>query len=322
MARGDVDRPAPGVGDARGPPAPGTSSTRWRRVSSATSGSTSTRPLRRAPGREPPAAPPEHDPPVARGAEVVHERARVGDALAARPAQLLQHVRDRLGQDDVRGGDRDAGAQRLEAARGGVDGQHGGAGAHAAAGGLDRHAAGMRVQRAHARALEDRSAGLDHPRAQAQRQPRGLDGGVVAARSARAGSAASRSARARAASFSGVTRLRRRGGDDLVDHARRARAPWRRACSPARVNQASTPCSEHHVADHLDALRGGAADLQRALAAEARDQRRQVRPQRLAEAAVAPARPVAAQLGLEQRRPRRRAHAAARPSTARCSRRR
>ena len=83
MARRDVDRAAPGVGDRRGPRAPGTSSTRWRRVSPATSASTSTRPPRRAPGREPPAAPAERDPAVAGGAEVVHEGARVGDALAA-----------------------------------------------------------------------------------------------------------------------------------------------------------------------------------------------------------------------------------------------
>ena len=62
--------------------------------------------------RERPAAPAEHDPAVVRGPEVVHERAAVGDRLAAGPAELLEHVGHRLGEHDVRGGHGEPVAQR------------------------------------------------------------------------------------------------------------------------------------------------------------------------------------------------------------------
>src|SRR5829696_5237617 len=65
-------------------------------------------------GRHPAAGPAEHDPPVARRARVVQQRASVGDCLAAVPAEPLDHVRDRLGADDVARGHREPVAQRRE----------------------------------------------------------------------------------------------------------------------------------------------------------------------------------------------------------------
>ena len=263
---------------------------------------------------EPAAAPAERDPAVAGGAEVVHERAGVGDALAAGPAELLEHVGDRLGQDDVRGGDRDPRAQRLEAARGGVDGQHGGARAHAAAGGLGRHAARRRVQRAHPRALVDRDA-----RAMTRaRRPSASRAGWTVASSATSSPRRKRGESQRARTpprVSARTRLRRRRGDDRRRSRRRARARWRPSCSPARREPGVDALLGAPRADRLARSPTTRGRPQRPLAAEALDQRRQVRPQRLAEAAVAPARPVAAQLGLQQRPRKRRARAAATPST-------
>ena len=80
---------------------------------------------------QPPAAPAEQDAAVAGGAEVVDQRAAVGHALAAGPAELRDHVGHGLGQHDVRGGDREARAQAALGARGGADRQHDGAGLHA-----------------------------------------------------------------------------------------------------------------------------------------------------------------------------------------------
>ena len=51
------------------------------------------------------AAPAERDAAVARRAGVVDERPAVDDRLAARPAELLEHVGHGLGEDDVAGGD-------------------------------------------------------------------------------------------------------------------------------------------------------------------------------------------------------------------------
>ena len=62
--------------------------------------------------RDPAAAPAEGDAAVRGGAEVVDQGAAVGDALAAGPADLLEQLGHRLGEDDVGGGDREPAAQR------------------------------------------------------------------------------------------------------------------------------------------------------------------------------------------------------------------
>ena len=62
----------------------------------------------------PPAGPAEEDAVVARGPQVVQQRAAVGDRLAAAPAQLVEHVGHRLGHHDVARGDGQAVAQRRQ----------------------------------------------------------------------------------------------------------------------------------------------------------------------------------------------------------------
>ena len=139
------------------------------------------------PGAEgqPAAAPAEQDAPVAGGAEVVHQRAAVGEALAAGPAQLLDHVGDRLGEHDVGRGDAQARAQLGQRARRRAHGQHGRAGPHPAAGGLGHHSGSAPVparqgaQRAHVRALEHGHAALDQAPAQPEREARGVQRGEV-----------------------------------------------------------------------------------------------------------------------------------------------
>ena len=216
MARGDVDRAAPRVGD----PAPAQAREHRDEVLAGLGGD-----LRvdldlavEAGARgEAPSSPPEGDPAVAGGAEVVHERAGVGDALAAGPVELVEHVVDRLGQDDVRGRDRQAVAQRLDAARGGVHRQHRGAGADAAAGGLGDDVV-AHVQRGHPRVLVDDVS---------QRSRAGRARGGRAGRSrrlrrtGRGGSGASRSGRA-----SPPRRAAARGRSARRRGSRPARASW------------------------------------------------------------------------------------------------
>ena len=72
------------------------------------------------------AAPAEGDAAVGRGAEVVDQGAAVGDALAAGPADLLEQLGHRLGEDDVRGGDGEPVVQRpARRLGGGPDREHG-----------------------------------------------------------------------------------------------------------------------------------------------------------------------------------------------------
>ena len=217
VARGDVDRAAPGVRDRAA------LERREHRDQVAAGllgdlGVDLDAPAQPRARREPPAAPAERDPAVARGAEVVHERARVGDALAAGPADRLEHVGDRLGQHDVRRGDREPVAQRPEPARGGVDRQHR---ARPRARARPRSRPRPRRGAACSARTRERSwitarAAVRAGRARAARAGRSRR----RARPARAGSAASRSARAAPAPSSARDPVARRGGDD----ARRSRA--------------------------------------------------------------------------------------------------
>ena len=68
--------------------------------------------------RQPAAAPAEQYPAVRGGAEVVQERAAVRDALAAGPADLLDHVGHRLGEHDVGRGDGEPPSQFAQGAHG------------------------------------------------------------------------------------------------------------------------------------------------------------------------------------------------------------
>ncbi len=93
---------------------------RWRRWASIDAGVDLGAAVEAGAHRDPAAAPAEGDAAVGRGAEVVDEGAAVGDRLAAGPADLLEHVGDRLGDDDVGGGDGEPAAQRAAAAFGGA----------------------------------------------------------------------------------------------------------------------------------------------------------------------------------------------------------
>jgi hypothetical protein len=111
---------------------------------------------------------------------------------------------------------------------------------------------------------------------------------TAAASSARTRSAAPcRAATATASSPDAVLRLRRR--DDELPAAPEPRVDAL-ALAPG--------------GDRVDRVLGRAGDGQRAVLAEARDQRRQVEPQVLDEPAVAAARPVAAHVGLQDDDPR------------------
>ena len=219
VAGGHVDRAAPGVRDA---------ATRERGERSARGGRAPRPPrLRRARrGRtratavgEPAAAPAEDDAPVARGAEVVDQRAAVGDALAAGPAELLDHVGHRLGQDDVRGGDGQPRAQLARSrARRGADRQHRRAGAHVAAG------RSRRSPRRRSRCAGDASAG--RARASARRRARRARSGAVAGRARAAPGGASRS---RGSARRGETRGEAQRSRTCSAGQDAARAPGRRA---------------------------------------------------------------------------------------------
>ena len=78
----------------------------------------------------PPSAPAEGDPPVVGGAEVMEHVAAVGDAFAARPADLLDDVGHRLGDHHVTRRERQAPPERLDGLLRSARGEHGVAGAH------------------------------------------------------------------------------------------------------------------------------------------------------------------------------------------------
>ncbi len=175
VGRGGVDRAAPSVGDALAAQA--------RKVVEEVgrgrpdhSGVDLGAALRPRSHRDPAATPAEGDAAVRGGAEVVEQGAAVGDALAAVPADLGQQLGHRLGQDDVRGGDGEAAAQRAVAALGGgADRQHGTAGADDAAFGPGLDAVGAFAEGADRRGLEDLDPGGAQLTAQPERQTGWLD---------------------------------------------------------------------------------------------------------------------------------------------------
>ena len=171
----------------------------------------------------------------------------------------------------------------------------------------------------------DRHAALEQPAAQAEREPRRLHRGVVGHEQA---AAEARRVAARAD-----------GGGVERDHARPGAPTPRPPRGPVHHGVLRLGRRRHHEAGRAEprvdalGLAPGAdrphavgrrlARRQRALVAEAVAQRRKVRPQRLAEPAVAPARPVPADLGLEHHDTRvGRRSSSCHASTCRCSRRR
>ena len=211
------------------PRTPGKKRSRSRRVRATAVRSTSVRPPTRPPQAIEPARPAEDDAPVARGPRVVQEGARVGDRLAARPAELLEDVGHRLGGHDVAGGDGEAVAQRRDPGGRRVHRQHRVAGVHAPVIGLGDHRPRRHGEAPHARVLVDGHAAREQPVAQALGQAGGLHRRAVAQERAAAqhrrgaarpdllGASARRSGRAR--------------------RARRTRGPPGARCRPGRARR-------------------------------------------------------------------------------------
>ena len=267
---------------------------------------------------EPPAAPAEGDAPVARGPEVVEQRAAVRDALAARPADLVEHVGHGLRKDDVGRGDGQPRAERGDRARGWAHGEDGGAGAHAPGGRLgddvggapavaarSQASAALHAQRPHARVLVDLHTSLDQPLPQPEREPRRLHGGEVghehpSAEGGRIDPLADLLGR------EVLDRLRlaeRRRGTDRVE----AGVGERRAGRRAQIAGLAEP-GVHVVvpapgADRRHGLTRCVQQGARGGVAEALPERRGAEPKRLAEPAVAAARAVPAHAALEQEDP-------------------
>ena len=116
MGRGGVDRAAPGVGDAAAGEV-GEVIEQVAAVGLDDVGVDLGAAVEAGAHRDPAAAPAEGDAAVGRGAEVVDEGAAVGDRLAAGPAELLDHLGDGLGDDDVGRGDGEAVAERAAGGR-------------------------------------------------------------------------------------------------------------------------------------------------------------------------------------------------------------
>ena len=199
---------------------------------------------------------------------------------------------------------RQPGAQRSQRARAGPDRKHHRLRSHAPAldveGGLGP-AGG--AQPAHARVLEQPRAARDQPCAQAEPEPRRLHAGGVVEHDALAEggrvAAAAQLLGADLAHLLGAADLARCGRDrpprgvgagrGRGEHVRRVAIPGVDALGLAEL------------ADLAHRVRGGVGDRDRVGVAQQLAQPRQRHPERLAEAAVAAARPVAADVGLEQR---------------------
>ena len=123
-----------------------------------------------------PDARPERDATVARGPEVADREARVGDRLAAGPAQLGQAIGDRLGDDHVAAPGEDPGPEAGPACRPGVHREHGPVRRDGSARGLQVHAARPRLHPLDGRSLVDLDPALQQDAAQPPCQERRLDG--------------------------------------------------------------------------------------------------------------------------------------------------
>ena len=124
------------------------------------------------------AAPAEHDPAVTCRARVVDERSAVDDRLAARPAKLVEDVRNGLGEDDVARCDREREPIAGERGGRGVDGEDGRARHGRARCGSSTPPS--RIEPRDRRALVNPHASLEELRAEPEREPGGMHGRVQA----------------------------------------------------------------------------------------------------------------------------------------------
>ena len=220
----------------------------------------------------------------------MEQRPAVGDRLSARPAELLDHIGDGLGQDDVARRDRMAEAEPREADRRAVDGEHGGRRAKTAAW---RDGDRVSAEPTDGRVLVQAHAGLDGLRAQPEREPGGVDRrGRPQDRAAEEARVAARAELVRADRAHLVGHAERRAGLDRVGRgaelrlARRDHERRRCAVPPVdRVPFAPLPDPQHPAL-------GRAGDGECPLVADTVAEDWQIVPERRDEAAVAPARPV------------------------------
>ena len=110
VGRGDVDRAAPGVLDPASPERREEADELALHLGDHAAVQLDAA-VQAGARRQPAASPAEDDASVGGGAEVVDQVPRVGDALAARPAELGEHVGHRLGDHHVAGGDGEPPAQ-------------------------------------------------------------------------------------------------------------------------------------------------------------------------------------------------------------------
>ena len=253
-------------------------------------------------------------PPVRGRPEVVEEHAPVGDRLAARPADLLEQLRHRLGEDDVAAERRQPAAHRAPAATSTRSWRR-----RSPARGCGRRP--WRPRRGGSTSTRERSCSSTpaSSAAPAQRadEPRRLDGRRVGEANAAA------EERRDAGLDSAGAPL---GDAELGRGPDRARRPPRPAppSSRPRACRRGAARRPRRAPRPRERALGGAGEDERRVVAEPRAQARERAPVRLEEAAVPAARPEADVLGLEhddtQRRDR--GAGASAPSRGRCSRRR
>ena len=116
---------------------------------------------------------------VRRRAEVVEEHAPVGDRLAPGPADLLEQLRDRLGEDDVAAEDGQPAANRLPVGGRRIDRDDRLGRADDAASRLE-HVRRARAQPRDEGPLVELDPGVENRGTQRARQPGGMDGRAVA----------------------------------------------------------------------------------------------------------------------------------------------
>ena len=350
VGRRDVDRAAPGMGDASGTTLPRRTGARVGQ-----SGEVGAEALgggrdhvgvelraaaQAGAHRDPAASPAEGDAAIGGGAEVVDQGAAVGDALASRPADPLEQLRHRLGEDDVRRGDGEGVAQRPMRRLGGpADRDDRRPGADGAAVGLGEDAGPARrfrllppssvekvdyaAQPSYRRALVDLDAGGEQALAQAERQARRLHrGGVLIEGSAaegRRGAAAGDLVGAQHPHGTGVGSLRPRaigrtpstrrppfevatGGNGLVPDAV-VRGRGRDLQVAAAAEPGIDPLVAAERLHPVDRLARGARHRQAGPIPPALPHTRQREPHRVAKPPIPPTRPMPADIGLQDHNP-------------------
>ena len=243
----------------------------------------------------------EGDPAILGGAEIADREARVGQRLAAGPADLRQAIGDRLGDDHVAAPGQDAGPEAGPAGRPGVRGQdHLVSGDSASHGGQIDRLAGC-VEVLHLGRFVDLHTTLQEHPPQSPSEACRLDGG--GARHEEAFTECGRGAGS--LHLGGLDMLQLTGRAEVGQLIRQALPVirGRREGVHPQVSVRRVPGVDAVIpapgADALDHLVGRLRELQAGLWPETFHKIRQLLPPAVQEAAVATARPAAADIGLQ-----------------------